>query len=401
MIRVDSIKGRILVFLVVLFIIYFCFSLVVLLVYINKEEHDDLELMLAITLNESYQYVAEKQNETDLNILYNMPYMTAMLINKGARRVEFFFTDTEYRPKANEVAVFRQMENGKYFNIKCSDLEVKKYIVKTATMQLLQHLAYLVVILLLSVFFLSRLLRPLGILASQCRNYKDGDTFSQHSALLEIKQIESALNILIHRLDELRKKDKEIFALAAHELKTPLAIIKARVERFSSSSKYTKKAFIGDINDDIKRLYLEIKTLLYFNVFDFDEKREFSARNAIDEVVKKVDILLKNRALKVEVKGDDFAVVAQKNLFDKMFIVLLENAIIYAKADSTIEIIMRDSTIIVKNAQGGEVNLFSSKLGNRILEKISSDLDFTFEIRKDSANYEVEIRFNSHKLRKN
>lgn len=395
MIRLDSIKGRTIVFFLLLISIYFVINLISLLIYIDSKKHEDLETRLSITLNESYEYVRENQDKTDLNFLYNIPYMIAMLLNSGARQIEFFFSDEKYQPDSNEIVVSRQMENGKYFNLKSSDSEVKKYIINTAIMQLLQHSIYLIVILILSLYFLNKLLSPLNNLVKKCKNYKDGGTFalSKQHLLVEIEQIESALSILIHRLEELRKKDKEIFALATHELKTPLAIIKARVERYSDNQAYLKDDFINDINNDIKRLYLEVKSLLYFNVFDFDEKSTFSIKEAIEDSVLKVDVLLKNNHLRIKILGDDFSITARKNLFVKMLMVLLENAIIYAKIDSVIEIAIKGKTIHMKNTQGEAINLFSSKLGIKILDKISKELDFTFDIIKDSHTYEIIIYF--------
>lgn len=77
-----------------------------------------------------------------------------------------------------------------------------------------------------------------------------------------------------------------------------------------------------------------------------------------------------------------------------MFMSIFENAITYTKTGTTIEVYIENKTIKVKNKQGGKVNLFSSKLGIKILEKLSKELNFTFDIFKDSQDYEVIICFN-------
>lgn len=196
-------------------------------------------------------------------------------------------------------------------------------------------------------YFIRKLLSPLIHLANKCKNYRSGNEFySNHKNTAdEIKQIESALNMLVHRFEELRIKDKEIFATATHELKTPLAIIKARVEKLQQSDEYKKEDFINDINKDIQRLYLEIQSMLYFNIFDFDEKEDISVLHTIKEAISKVDLLLKSRNLEVKIIGNDFTLQTRQNLFSKMFMSIFENAIAYAEQQSTIQITL-DSKII-------------------------------------------------------
>ncbi|RAX54850.1 hypothetical protein CCY99_01470 [Helicobacter sp. 16-1353] len=448
---IKSLKGRITAFFLALISVYFAINLTFLLNHINNEKRDNLEILLSHALSESMDYIKEKQDKTELGFLYNIPHMTSVLKKSGAREIEFFFSDEKYEPKEYEIAVSKRLKNGTYFNLKSDDSEVRKYILEATQALIFQHLGYLVLVGILGVYFINRLLLPLGHLANQCKNYQDGNKFylNDKNVGSEIKQIEHALNALVSRFDELRKKDNEIFATATHELKTPMAIIKARVEKYSENLKYAKESFISDINEDIKRLYLEVKSILYFNIFDFDEKAVFSVKGEISEAISKVDLLLKNRGLRVEILGDDFMLESRRNLFVKMFMSIFENAIAYAKMGTKIEISIEDSgesgvesvaessldsaesvesrvksgesraesalnssgesldsaesstdssksrkIIRVKNEQGGEVNLFSSKLGIKILEKISKELDFSFEIIKDDKFYEVVIYFN-------
>lgn len=396
MIKSKSLTNKITIFFLILTSIYFIINLILTLIYINNEKQQDLELLLSHALNESYDYVRKYQDKTNLAFLYDIPHMTSVLEASGARDISFFFSNNEYKAKNNEIAVSTQLPNGMYFNLKSSNTELKKYIYKQAIKLVLQHLIYLITIGIFGAYFIQRLLLPLNHLANQCKNYKSGNEFYTNYKNIgeEIKQIESALNMLVHRFEELRIKDKEIFASATHELKTPLAIIKARVEKLQQSDEYKKEDFINDINKDIQRLYLEIQSMLYFNIFDFDEKEDISVIEMIKETISKVDLLLKNRNLEIKIIGDDFILQTRKNLFLKMLMSILENAITYSMPQSVIKITLDSKIIKIQNTQGGKINLFSSKLGIKILQKLCNELNFTFDIIKDSKNYEVIIYFN-------
>ena len=376
--------------------IYFLTNITLAIIYINNEKRQDLEILLWHSINESYDYVKKYNDKTNLDFLYHIPHMTSVIEKIGGREILFFFTKERYKPKKGEIAVSKKLPNGTYFNLKSSDIAVKKHIYETAMQLILQHLIYLIIIGILGIYFIRKLLSPLNYLANQCKNYKSGNEFYTNGKNVgdEIKQIESALNMLIHRFEELRIKDKDLFATATHELKTPLAILKARVEKFQHNQEYKKDTFIDDINEDIKRLYLEIQSVLYFNIFDFDEKTDISVIQSIKDIISKVDLLLKNRELEVEIIGDDFILHTRQNLFLKMLMSIFENAIAYAQSKSTIKISLDSKIIKIRNEQGSNINLFSSKLGIKILGKLCSELNFTFDIIKDRKNYEVVIYFN-------
>lgn len=396
MIKLGSLKFKITIFFLFLISVYFVINLTLNVCYINNEKKEDLRLLLSHALSESCHYVNKQEERIDLDFLYYIAHMTPILNKSGARNVLFFFTKEKYKPNSNEIVVSAKINNGTYINLKSVDDEVKKLIYSKIKTAILNHLIFLVVIGILGIYFINRMLLPLSHLSRQCKNYKDGNDFyiSNKSAGIEIKQIKASLNMLVRRFRELRKKDKEVFATATHELKTPLAIIKARVDSYQERKDYSKTDFIGDINEDIQRLYLEIKSMLYFNVFDFDEKESFDVKKEIEDLILQVDLLLKNNKLDVLIVGESFDLFLRKNLFLKMFTVIFENAIFYAKIDSVIEIFIENKIIKLKNEQGSKINLFSSKLGIKILEKLSKELEFTFDIFKDDKYYEVVIYFN-------
>lgn len=366
------------------------------IIYIHNEKREGLEILMSHAINESYDYVKKYQEKTNLIFLYEIPHMTSVLEKSGARNIEFFFTPKEYKPQKNEIVVSKKLPNGYYFNLKSTDNEIKKHIYEAIFKSTMQHLLYLVIFGILGMYFIHKMLLPLSHIAQQCKNYKDGNEFYLNDRFVssEIEELKRVLNTLVRRFEELRKKDKEIFAEATHELKTPLAIIKARVDSYKENESHSKNKFIDSINEDIKRLYLEIKSMLYFNIFDFDEKEEFSILDEIKQSILKVEILLKARGLEYEINGSDFMLETRKKLFIKMFNSIFENALTYAKENSKIIIELENKTLKVRNIKGSGNNLFSSKLGTKILKKLSIELEFTFNIKDKKDSYEVAIYFN-------
>lgn len=393
--KLDSLKSRITIFFLFLSSVYFIINIIFNIVYINNEKKEDLEILMSHALSESYDYVKKNKEKTNLAFLYDVPHMTSVLRKSGARDITFFFSEKPYKPQSNEIVVYKILSNGIYFNLKSTDSEIKKHIYQTILQSIFWHLVFLVVLGILGVYFIHRMLLPLSHIAEQCKNYKDGNEFyvNGKKPASEIYELMRALNMLVRRFKRLREKDKEIFNLATHELKTPLAISKARLDNYKENPNASKENFIKDMNDDIERLYLEIKSMLYFNIFDFDEKEEFSVLSQLQGCISKAQPLLKSRGLDISINGEDFSLQTRKNLFNKMFMSIFENALAYGKEDSTIQIRLDMGQISIKNERGNVANLFSSKLGIKILERLSNELGFSFEIKKDEEYYEVIVRF--------
>lgn len=88
------------------------------------------------------------------------------------------------------------------------------------------------IISLLIWYIVGVVLRPLNRIAEeiQQRNSNQLDLVSEYSTPYEIRPIINALNRLFYRLSKVMKTEKQFTANAAHELRTPLAGLKAQIQ---------------------------------------------------------------------------------------------------------------------------------------------------------------------------
>ena len=88
----------------------------------------------------------------------------------------------------------------------------------------------------LAYFVSGRALRPLRAFASQVENVQPSnlaDMKISEDVLPEFKQFSKSFNSMIDRLDEGFSAQRQFTGNAAHELRTPLALMQAQVELFS------------------------------------------------------------------------------------------------------------------------------------------------------------------------
>ena len=363
---------------------------------IRNEKKEDLKnILYHVLIESSDEYMASNLTlSSDIAYLQTIPHNAMILKNSEAHNLHFTLTKTPVQFLPGEIGVSTKTDNY-YLNISSDTKKIEQSVTKYANQLFEQYFITLLIFLGASWFFLQRYLTPLTKLAKQISEWKDDDPFelSVENVSSEIQELSLAFSNLIKRLDGFRKKEKALFKEMAHELKTPLALMKARLDVYENSNVADKKIFIDDLNKDIARLTSELKNILFFESSDFDLETKFYVEELLAQVIEKTEILAHSRGLHLFVCAENFEVLTSKKLFKKVLIVLIENALTYAKEQSEIKInvIAEKKLISISNYKNREKFLFSSKIGHKILNRITKEINIRFEIFEDDEIYRVDI----------
>lgn len=395
----SSLRIKIILLFSMLVAAVFAVNLVVAVRILEAEKRSDLEKILTHATEDSMEeYLPPDVNEkTDISYLYDVPHNISLLQDSEADSIEFVVSKNIYVSQSKEIVGYTKTYSGLYLNCISKSAKIDAAVNRYAKNLLIGYVIYLIVILTISFFALERLIRPLGLLALKCRTYKDGDVFeiAHKKCGDEICEVSGAFASLVERLENYRKKEKELFKEAAHELKTPIAIMRARLDVYQNSDEYDKEKFIFEISADVERLVSELKGVLFFESSDFEASGEFEAARSIKNTLAKMDILIKRQSVDVLMEPANLRLNKPKKLFEKLILALMENALTYAKNGSQIVINIEEhaKTICIKNEKGGEKYLFSSKIGEKILDRISNEMGFSYIIHDENGFYEVCLNF--------
>lgn len=366
---------------------------------IRGEKIEDVEKVLHHLLVESIdEYIVQPPLPvSDISFLYKIPHNLLVLNDSEASHVRFIVTRTPHTPMLHEVSFSVQMENGFYLNAVSDEEKIDAAVAKYAQKLLERYLYSLIVILIISYVLLQRYMRPLGVLAERARGWKNGDSFefSLDNPGQEIDEVSRAFSALVSRLEGFRAKEKGLFKEMAHELKTPIALMRARLDVYEGSDHISKEKFVSEIGHDIGRLTSELKNVLFFESSDFEDLSIFDTAEILNEVIEKVAILTERRRLEIMLSPERFILRSQRKLFKKVMTALIENALTYAKEKSSIAISIneRARTLSISNKKGDEKYLFSSKIGQKMLNRVSEELCFNYEIIEDETEYRIELQF--------
>lgn len=395
-----SLKFKISLIFAIGLAIAFSINLLIAVKAIHTQKEEDVEKVLSHLLVESRdEYISSTQltPSSDINFLYKIPHNVMIISDSEVNALRFVISSNPYRTNNKIIVSSIKLSNNYYLNAISDHRKIDKATNKYTQRLLLQYVLSLIVILFIAIFTLDFYMKPLEILAIKTRKWKNDSEFdlSLDDASTEIKEVSTAFTGLVKRLEGYRLKEAELFREAAHELKTPLALMRSRLDVYDSSNTYTKRQFIIDLGNDIERLTRELKNVLFLESSDFDEASDIEIMQMFKTLETKMGILIQRKRLTLQLPKETFSVVASEKLLFKVLGALLENAITYAKEGSTVEIGCNplERKLWIGNQIGNEKYLFSSKIGEKILKRLSHEIGFDYSIMHDESYFRIELAF--------
>lgn len=194
----------------------------------------------------------------------------------------------------------------------------------------------------LAYFVSGRALKPLKSFASQVENVQPdnlADMKISEDVLPEFKQFSKSFNGMLDRLDEGFSAQRQFTGNAAHELRTPLALMQAQIELFSvehSDIQHDTAELLKLLQEQTERMSQMTKTLL-----EMSEPRTVPCNDVIElapmfeEVFADLAPLAEKRGIILECDGDG-TIIGSDTLIYRMLFNLTENAIRYNRPNESV-----------------------------------------------------------------
>lgn len=157
----------------------------------------------------------------------------------------------------------------------------------------------------------------------------------------EVGQLARAFNDMSIKLKNIDEARKKFVSDASHELKTPIAAIKAMVEPliYGDVDKEIYREFLSDINDELDRMARLVNQLLELTRLEKAirvEKQLVDLNKIINNVVSDIKPLADAKGIYIHSDGQAVEVLANEDLIYRMVYNLVENSIKYSPEKSEI-----------------------------------------------------------------
>ena len=211
---------------------------------------------------------------------------------------------------------------------------------------------------ILAYFVSGRALKPLRSFASQVEKVQLNnlaDMRINEDVLPEFRQLSHSFNQMLERLNNAFAAQRQFTGNAAHELRTPLALMQAQLELFSAEHPDVlpeTAEFLTLLREQTERLTQMTKTLLEMsNLQQVARNEHIQLAPMIEEIFTDLAPLAEKNDIALEVEGDG-AMIGSDALIYRLLFNLTENAVKY-------------------NRYGGSVRVTVSQESEKLLIRVS------------------------------
>lgn len=313
---------------------------------------------------------------------------------------------------------YKEINGRKYhFKIRKSLVENEDILRNIALLQTALFLALLFTLLMINRNVEQKVWKPFYRMLDSLRRYRiDDDNFENPplSPVSEINDLNTSLADLTERNRKLFNAQKEFTENAAHELQTPLAVIRNKVEMLMQTQPLTEQQihYIGDIFDTSQKITKLNKSLLLLAKIEnnqFETTSDISLRNMLTDITGNFSFVLEEKKLLLQSSYfGDVSITANEQLLQILFGNLMSNAIKYAPENSTIHLMLTQESFEIANpSQYGaldESRLFqrfqkqntgneSNGLGLEICTKICEQYGWSLQYRYENNQHTFSVHF--------
>ena len=197
---------------------------------------------------------------------------------------------------------------------------------------------------ILAYFVSGRALKPLRSFASQVEKVQLNnlaDMRTNEDVLPEFRQLSHSFNQMLERLNNAFAAQRQFIGNAAHELRTPLALMQAQLDLFSAEHPDVlpeTAEFLSLLQEQTERLAQMTKTLLEMSDLQTVARTDqIQLGPMIEEIFADLAPLAEKNDIMLERKGDG-AMTGNDTLIYRMLFNLTENAIKYDRPGGAVRI---------------------------------------------------------------
>jgi signal transduction histidine kinase len=215
----------------------------------------------------------------------------------------------------------------------------------------------LLISLLINRLMLNRLWQPFYATIAAMRNYKLGKIKEVKFPATHIKEFEflnENLNDTIQKAEEEYQSLKEFTENASHELQTPLAVIRSKLDLLIQKEDLSEAQSeeLKDIYISVRKMSQLSRSLLLMTKIgnqQFDAVNSINLKEKIGEKLKQFHELWNNNQLHVRCELEEATMEANENLIDILLNNLLSNASRHNIKGGSIDIELQEGLLTVSN----------------------------------------------------
>jgi signal transduction histidine kinase len=334
-----------------------------------------------------------------------------------------FLMEDIFNSREEEIHPYRVLRTGVMIQGKPYQLQIQESMVDTGELigAIVAIQVGVIALLLVGFVLINRKLsttiwRPFYIILDKLKKYqidRDKSILLPYSSTAEFRDLSVAISQLVDRNVEVFQSQKEFTENAAHELQTPLAICRTKLELLAQTKDLTQEQadLVGsllDATDRITRLNKDLLLLSKIENRQFLETEEIELKTIITKCLEVYRHKVQEKDLIVKLSLDETQIIkANTVLLEVLINNIISNAIRHANDRGTVTIESTKSSLTVSNSGDPLVHpekifdrfhresrtTLGSGLGLSIAKKICEGAGYKIEYDYGSSSHHFKIIF--------
>ncbi len=204
-------------------------------------------------------------------------------------------------------------------------------------------------------FVSGQALRPLRKLSQQAEKI-DQDSISDirlnENTVKEFRQLSVSVNLMLDRLSESFATQRQFSGNAAHELRTPLAIMQTKLELFAAEHKNMEDdtaELVRSQAEQLDRLSKLVHTLLEMsNLSSVPRSERIELAPLVEEIITDLTPLASQNDITMEQDCDNIVITGSDALIYRLVFNLIENAVKYNRRGGSVSVsVHKENNVVV------------------------------------------------------
>ena len=212
---------------------------------------------------------------------------------------------------------------------------------------------YMIIIIfvgsILIYFILGKMLNPVKKFSKQIEiinEYQLSDRVSGFNSCEELGELQKSFNSMLDRLDRSFESKKRFSSDAAHELKTPLAVLKNSLDVLEideNPSEEDYKYTVAIFKKQTKRMISLVN-----NLFTMSEQKDYHFNDTVDisiiinDIIKDLSKEIEDKSLSINIYGKSLSVKGNSVMLNHAISNIIQNAVKYNNKNGSIDIITEE-----------------------------------------------------------
>ena len=301
----------------------------------------------------------------------------------------------------NELVTIKELPNKLFLVIESSSKYIDGQVLKLLYRLTIGFIIGMSIIIYLFHLLLVKLFNPLKCLVGYCNNKPTKTSiFPDCRGSYEINSLVEAIKTLQKNNQMLCKEKQDVFKEAAHELKTPIAILKARLSLFGKSD-MLKDEFIKDSTSDISTISNKLRELIFLKAIEWDilQSKETVQMQMQCSMMQQLfkPILEKKNLIMISNLEEDFSLCIHREAMGKVMQAIFENIFMHTKNGTTINTYVDKEkhtlSIVNEISDFSDEILFSSHIGTKLIERLAEQLEYEYNTCEENNFFYTTIKF--------